>query len=79
MTSVAKKILEDALALPEEERRRLAERLLDTLGADASDQAAWTAEALRRANEVESGKGELLDLDESLGQLRADLRRARQA
>ena len=57
MSSAAKKILDEALALPEEERRRLAEALLDSVPADSAVeiQAAWRDEVLRRIGEVSDG------------------------
>jgi hypothetical protein len=80
VTSLADRILEDALSLPDDERRDVAERLLKSVpGAEADHQGAWTSEAKRRADEVERGEGELLDLDEAIGELRADLRRIRKA
>lgn len=80
MTSTAKDLLRNALALPEEERRRLGEALLDSIPANdpAGVHQAWVEEARRRAEEVASGAGGLLDLDESLSQLRSDLRGDRQ-
>lgn len=79
VTSTAKKILDEALALPEEDRRRLGEAILDSVhrGAPEDTQQAWVDEARRRAEEVERGEAELLDLAEALTDLRADLRRNR--
>ncbi|MAQ18348.1 MAG: addiction module protein, partial [Sandaracinus sp.] len=37
MTSMAKKILDEALALPEDDRRRMAERLLDSVPRESAD------------------------------------------
>ncbi len=80
MTSTAKKILDEALSLPEDDRRRLGEAILDSVprGAPEDTQQAWVDEARRRAEKVERGEGELLDLDEALTDLRADLRRIHQ-
>ena len=63
MTAAAKKILEDALALPDDERRRIAELLLDSISTDSTEEieAAWVAEAVRRADELERGEVEALD------------------
>ena len=63
MTSTAEKVLEEALALPEAERRIVAERLLDTvLGDDREAVAqAWADEAIRRAGALERGEVEALD------------------
>lgn len=81
MTSSAKKILDEALSLPEEDRRRLGEAILDSVprGAPEETEQAWVDEARRRAEAIERGDGELLDLDEALTQLRGDLRRIHEA
>lgn len=75
MTSTAKKILEHALSLPEEDRRRLGEAILDSVPGAEDTQQAWADEAQRRAEEVERSDGELIDLDEALAELRTDLGR----
>jgi hypothetical protein len=77
VSSVAKTILEHALALPEDERRRLGEAILDSVPRQIPGETrqAWVDEARRRAEEIERGEGEGLDLDESLAELRSDLRR----
>lgn len=76
MTSTAEKILEGALSLPENERRVLAERLLDTvLGDDPEDVAkAWTDEAARRAGALERGEVEPLEGETAIASLEAKLR-----
>lgn len=62
VTAAAKKILEDALALPDDERRRIAELLLDSISDSTEEiEAAWVAEAVRRADELERGEVEALD------------------
>lgn len=52
-------------------------RSLDTADTTDADQnevdAAWRTELQRRLDDVESGKVELLDVDESHAQLRAEL------
>jgi putative addiction module component (TIGR02574 family) len=60
-------VLEAALALPSDERARLAHELLLSLdaGEDEKDvQAAWTEDLARRLREVRDGTVELSDLDE---------------
>lgn len=76
VTSTAKKILAEALSLPDDERRRLGEALLDSVprGAPEHTEQAWVDEARRRAEKVERGEDVLLDLDQALTDLRADLR-----
>lgn len=73
MTAVAKKILEDALSLPDDERRRIAELLLDSVSTETTEEieAAWVAEAVRRANELERGEAQALDGRAVLSDLKA--------
>jgi putative addiction module component (TIGR02574 family) len=75
VTAAAKKVLEDALALPDDDRRRIAELLFDSVSADGADdiEAAWVAEAIRRANELERGDAEALDGESALRDLKAKL------
>ncbi len=55
MTSTAKKILDEALALPDNERRLVAEALMDSVAHLDGVDAAWREEVLRRVEEVERG------------------------
>lgn len=73
VTAGATKILQDALALPDGERRRIAELLLDSISADGTEdiEAAWVAEAVRRADELERGEAEALDGESVLRDLKA--------
>ncbi|NOY90630.1 MAG: addiction module protein [Deltaproteobacteria bacterium] len=75
MTDAAEKILEDALSLPEDERRHLVEVLSHSLDADALDRVdlspAWKAEIGRRIAEVESGAVKPVSWDEVEAKLRA--------
>ncbi len=60
MTATGQKILTDALALPELERRELAEALFDSLAADeAASERAWAEEIKRRVDQVRRGEVEL--------------------
>lgn len=74
MTSATKKLLEHALARPEEERRKMGEALLDSVPRriPGETEQAWVQEARRRAERIESGEAESIDLDEALAELRAD-------
>jgi putative addiction module component (TIGR02574 family) len=68
MTSM-EKLLTEALALPEDERARLAHELLLSLDRESLESAeqstaAWTAELKSRLQDVREGKVELIDLDE---------------
>lgn len=64
MTSTAKKILDEALALPDEERRIVAELLMDSLVSQGEVDAAWRDEILRRVEQVRRGEVELEAWDE---------------
>ena len=77
--SAAKKVLEEALALPADERRRIAKLLLESVPQASTETAeaiedAWVAEAVRRADEVERGDAEVLDGESALRRLEAKLR-----
>jgi putative addiction module component (TIGR02574 family) len=57
MGAEAKRVLDEGLALPDEERRQVAEALLDSL-ADSSRHEidpAWRDEVLRRVEGIRSG------------------------
>ena len=57
----ARKILQDALALPNDERLALAEELLDSVDAVHEElDEAWRAELLDRVRQVRSGEVELV-------------------
>ena len=73
MTAEAKKILEDALSLPDDERRRIAELLLDSISTESAEEieAAWVAEAVRRAEQLERGEVAALDGQSVLADLKA--------
>ena len=78
MTAEAKKILEDALLLPDDERRRIAELLLDSISTDSAEEieAAWVAEAVRRAEQLERGEVAALDGESVLADLKAKFQSA---
>lgn len=73
MTSTAKKILDEALSLPEDDRRRVAERLLDSVPRESAEdvEQAWDQEVLRRVKAAERGETEARDWDEASAELRA--------
>ncbi len=56
MSSTAKKLRDDAMALPEEERELHAAELLDSLKHDPEWELAWAKECERRLEEVRSGR-----------------------
>jgi putative addiction module component (TIGR02574 family) len=51
-------VLEQALALPEDDRRRVAEALLDSVPGESEQEieAAWRDEVMRRIGEVRRGE-----------------------
>lgn len=57
MTSTAKKLLEDALRLPDRNRAELATSLSESLDpeADPDAEAAWSAEIRRRLQDHDNG------------------------
>ncbi|WP_025674920.1 addiction module protein [Salinivibrio socompensis] len=65
-----------AMTLSEKERAKLAHDLVASLDgpADISVAEAWDVEICRRINEIESGKTELLDVDEAISRARARIR-----
>jgi len=72
MGSEAKKILEDAMTLSEEDRRRLAEALLDSVPRDSDEEiaAAWRGEVLNRIDEVRRGEAVTESYSEVKGHLK---------
>ena len=60
MIPAAQIVLEHALALPEEDRRRVAEALLDSVPHESGEEieSAWRDEVLRRVDEVRRGEVE---------------------
>jgi putative addiction module component (TIGR02574 family) len=65
-----------AMALPEKERAKLASDLVASLDGPTEQNVAeaWDIEICRRINEIESGKAELLDVEEVLARARARIR-----
>ena len=74
MTGAAQRILAEALDLSDEERRQLAEKLLESVEMGDEIERAWTEEAIRRAERVEDGQAKIVDGEQSLRQLQAKLR-----
>lgn len=62
------------LRLPATERKRLLDRVVASLDADAARDAAWDAVAAAREAEATKDPALLVPLDEVLEQLRADLK-----
>jgi putative addiction module component (TIGR02574 family) len=67
MTSRARKILEEALTLPEEDRLYLAEALQESVEPVESQEevdAAWHEEIVRRVRSIKDGSAVLHSLDD---------------
>jgi Putative addiction module component len=71
------KLTEEMLALPSEARALLADRLVESPDplADNEVRAAWAAEAIRRRDEIRSGKAEAIPGDVVAAQVRSALRK----
>ena len=77
MTAQAKKIFEEALALPEQDRAALVDALTDSLLAvEAPLGPEWTAEIARRIEAVERGESRLIPGDEVDARVREALGRS---
>ena len=65
-------IAEEALALPSEARAQLADRLVESLdpAEDGYIRQLWAAEALRRRDDVRSGRVEAIPGEEALARVR---------
>ena len=66
----ADKILRDALALPPDERERIATVLLDSLSPEEWEHA-WAAEAERRVKDLDEGRTRAIPGEEVFAKLRA--------
>ena len=76
MTSAAKKILDDALSLPEDDRAALVDALNESLEAPEEDLSPeWKAEIARRIEAVERGESRLIPGDEVEARIRETLSR----
>jgi putative addiction module component (TIGR02574 family) len=77
MGSEARKILEDAMALPPEERAALVEELLASLDSerDPNVDEAWAAEITKRAERVLAGESRGVPWETAKREVRAVLSR----
>ena len=76
MNARAKRVFEEALDLPLEERGELARKLLESLEGDAPAEIenAWGPVIARRAREVLDGTAPTRDLDEALAEIESRAR-----
>ena len=71
MSSLIEELSRKALALPAEDRVRLAEEILATVQeADTEVEAAWEEEIRRRIVEIDSGRAKLIPADEVFAEVR---------
>ena len=74
MTISIEALESEVLRLSTADRKRLLDRVVQSLDADAARDAAWDAVAAQRDAEIELGNAEAVSLDEALTRLRAELR-----
>jgi hypothetical protein len=75
MSMTVEQIVDEALGLPSEARALLADRLVESLDPteDGYVRQLWVAEALRRRDEIRSGRVRSVPGEEALGQVRRAL------
>lgn len=73
MSTSLEQLQSQALELPAEDRARLIELLLASFEPKTEAQEAWIEEAVRRRDEVRSGKASMVPGDEALARVRARL------
>ncbi|MCB1983096.1 MAG: addiction module protein [Rhodoferax sp.] len=64
----------EVLRLPTEQRRRLLDRVVASLDADAAQDAAWDAVAAEREALVQKDPASMVPLAEALDRIRAELK-----
>lgn len=65
------KVLQEALALPREDRARVLEALQDSLEPDEEWEKAWAAEVMRRAKDLDEGRTRAIPAEDVFAELRA--------
>ena len=77
MSMTVEQIVDEALRLPSEARALLADRLVESLdpAEDGYVRQLWVAEALRRRDEVRSGRVQTIPAEQALAQVRRALGR----
>lgn len=77
MSMTVRQIVDEALGLPSEARVLLADRLVESLdpAEDGHVRQLWVAEAIRRRDEVRSGRVRAVPREEALAQVRRALAR----
>lgn len=71
MTFPAEELLDEAMKLPESERRVLALRLLETVGDESPEEVerAWVQEARKRLDDIRSGRSQPVPWEEARGRI----------
>ena len=71
MSKAAQEVFDEALALSEEDRGKLAEKLVGSLDAtvDPDAEEAWTAEIERRLAKIEAGQAKWISMSEAVARL----------
>jgi putative addiction module component (TIGR02574 family) len=80
MTAIGNRVLQDALALSEQERAEIAARLIESLdvgpeGEAAEIEAAWAAEIERRCAALDAGTTGTTNWEEVRRQIKAEILR----
>ena len=77
MSMTVEQIAEEALALSSDARALLADRLVESLdpAEDEAIRALWAKEAIRRRDEIRSGKVQAIPGEEALAQVRRSVGR----
>jgi putative addiction module component (TIGR02574 family) len=80
MTAMGNRVLQDALALSEQERAEIAARLIESLdvvaeGEAAEVEAAWAAEIERRCSALDAGTTGTTDWEDVRRQIKAEILR----
>ena len=72
MDRTAAQVLDDALALPDAQRKRVADRIYESLNGDSQDaiDEAWVVECERRSAAMDQSEVKPLDWDDTLQRLR---------
>lgn len=73
MTRPFDALAEEVLQLAPEARTRLLDRVVASLDADRTRDAAWDALAAQRDAEIDSGRVQAVPLEDVLARLRAEL------
>ncbi|WP_159397174.1 addiction module protein [Sorangium cellulosum] len=71
MTLPAEELLDEAMKLPESERRVLALRLLESVGDESPEEVerSWVEEARRRLDDIRAGRSQTVPWEEARGRI----------